>query len=276
MTLLSRCVLTPTLTLALLLGLSAPATAQQMQVTLTGTVSSGFDAYRNTVYFGPDGGYNLTGMAASITLTYDAARFGPNYPGYSPSWYFVHSPEWPNFLGTRGLGPVLSAGFTIAGKTFAIDTSGASEVARLTVENPASGYDNWNLSAGDGRFAWCPNDGQCVENIQFSASNGLGGPDLFGGQRPFSPAESQSFGVNGVAGRAVTGSVRLMDSPACPAGICPAGRFDDGLTHWVQFTIDAGQISVSPVPEPANLALWLGGLGLLAARRLKAPASRFA
>lgn len=264
----------PTLALGAALGAALPAQAQQMQVTLTGTVSGGFDAYRNTVYFGSDGGYNLTGMTASVTLTYDAARFGPNYPGYAPNWWFVHSPGWPNFLGDVGQGPVLSAAFTIAGKTFAIDVSGPSEVGRLVVENPAGNYDNWGLSAGDGRFAWCPNDGQCAESVQFWAGNGLGGPDLFGGQRAFDPADSQSFGINGVVGRTVGGTVRLMDSPACPAGTCPAGRFDDGLTHWVQFTIDNGQISVSAVPEPAPAWLSLAGLlGLSAALRLRRSAT---
>lgn len=267
----------PTLALAAALGTALPAQAQQMQVTLTGTVSAGFDAYRNTVYFGPDGGYNLTGMAATVTLTYEAARFGPNYPGYAPNWSFLHSPEWPNFLGTVGLGPVLSAGFTINGKSFAIDVGGPSEVARLMVENPVGNFDNWTLSAMDGRFAWCPNDGQCAEKVQFWASNGLGGPDLFGGQRAFDPAESQSFGVNGVVGRAVGGAVRLMDAASCP-GVCPAGRFSDGLTHWVEFTIDNGQISVSAVPEPAPAGLSLAGLLGLAAwlrlRRSATPGSR--
>lgn len=251
-----------------------PSQAQQMQVTLTGTISGGYDAYRNTVYFGADGGYNLTGMAASVTLTYDAARFNPNYPGYAPNWYFLHSPEWPNFLGTVGLGPVLSASFTVAGHTLAIDVSGPSEVARLVVENPVSNYDSWGLSAMDGRFAWCPNDGQCAEKVQFWANNGLGGPDLFGGQRAFDPADSQSFAVNGVTGRAVGGTVRLMDAPSCP-GVCPAGRFSDGQTHWVEFTIDNGQISISPVPEPATAWMTLAGLlGLGAVLRLRRSAAR--
>lgn len=263
--------------LALAFGLAAAASpaaqAQQMKVTLTGTVSAGYDAYRNTVYFGAQGGYNLTGMTASVSLTYDAARFGPNYPGYAPNWSFLHSPEWPNFLGTVGLGPVLSGEFTIAGKTIAIDVSGPSEVARLFVENPASNYDSWGMYATDGRFAWCPNDGQCAEKVQFWASNGLGGPDLFGGQHAFDPADSQSFAVNGVAGRAVGGSVRMMDAPNCP-GLCPAGRFSDGLVHWVEFTIDNGQISITPVPEPAPAGLTLAGLlGLFAALRLKRSAA---
>lgn len=262
------------LALGALLGATLHAQAQQMQVQLTGTVSAGFDAYRNTVYFGTQGGYNLTGMTATVTLTYDAARFAPNYPGNSPNWYFLHSPGWPSFLGTEGLGPVLSADFTIAGKTFAIDTSGPSEVARLAVENPASNYDNWGLYAMDARLGWCPNDSQCVEKVQLWASNVIGGPDLFGGQRAFDPADSQSFAVNGVAGRAVGGSVRLMDSPSCP-GVCPAGRFNDGLTHWVEFTIDNGQISISPVPEPAPAGLTLAGLlGLSALLRLKGSAAR--
>jgi hypothetical protein len=256
------------LAVALSAAAGTPAQAQQLQVTLTGTISSGFDAYRNTVYFGPNGGYNLNGQTATVKLIYDAALFNPNYPGYAPNWYFNHDPAWPSFVGIAGQSPILSATFTVAGTTVDLDMTGASEVAKLQVQNPVSNFDTWSLFGGDARRSWCWADRQCVEKVEMWAYNpSWGGPDLFGGQHNFDPAEAQSFSVGGVAGRQVGGAVRMMDATTCPAGVCPAGRFSDGQTHWVEFVIDAGTITVSPVPEPGSLALFVAGLGLFATRR---------
>ena len=243
-----------------LLALSAPAQAQLMKATVTGTVSAGFDAYRNSVYFGPNGGYNLAGLQASVSIIYDAGRFGPNQGG-APGWNFTHAPNWPNFLGTVGQGPIMSASFTINGITLATDVSGTYENGKLAVENPAGNNDNWNLYGGDRRFTWCPNDAQCIETTQLSASQGYGS-DLFGGQHAFSPAEAFSAGP--AAGRSISAYVRLIENSACPQGMCPQDRFADHNFHWVEFVLDGSQLSVSAVvPEPGTWALMLGGLGAL-------------
>jgi len=260
------------------LGLAPAAShAQRMQATLTGTVSAGGDAYRNTVYFGPNGGGNLVGQVATVRIVYDAAAFGANQ--YGGNYYSVtHQPNYPAFLGTAGQSPVKSADFTVNGFTFAMDVAGAYETARLSVENPpdAGPYgqpDSWTLAAGDRRSTWCPNDGQCAESLQLHASQTYASSDLFGGQRSFSPADA--FTVTPAPYRSAGAYVRLMQSNgACPAGVCPEARFADNATHWVEFYVDATRLSVAAVvPEPGTWALMLGGLALaggVARRRQRA------
>ena len=264
--------------LATLAATPLTAQAQLMRATLTGTVYAGGDAYSNTVLLGANDGSSLVGRTASAFIVYDAAKFGPNYPGYSPNWSFYHYPDYPNFLGTVGQSPVRSAGFTVNGITLNTDMSGLSETARLAVENPnfSPGYgqqDNWNLYGGDARFRWCPNDGQCAETLQMSASQTYETADMFGGQRPFNPADS--FSTQASTYRSLFAYVRLYRAPVCGnANDCPNdGLAADGQVHWVEFYIGGpnARLTVAPaVPEPGTWALWVAGiaaLGVLARRR---------
>ena len=272
--------------LATLAAVPLQAQAQLMRATVTGTVTAGGDAYSNTVLLGANDGTSLIGQQASAFILYDAARFGPNYPNNAPNWWFYHYPDYPVFSGTVGQGPVLSAGFTVNGITLNTDVSGLSETARLTVENPVYSPiygqgDAWNLSGGDARFRWCPNDGQCVETLQLSASQTYEPADLFGGQRPFNPADS--FSAQAGTYRTVSAYVRLLRSPAqrCLDVECPAGPLNDGQTHWVEFHIGGpnATLTVAPaVPEPGTwmsmlagllgLGLWRSGVGGTAVARL--------
>lgn len=254
-----------------------------MQATVTGTISSGYDAYLNSVYTGPNTGYNLNGMAASVTVVYDADLARPNYPGFEPNWSFTHAPAYPSFLGTVGQGPIRSASFTVNGVTLAVDVSGASEYHRFFVENPASDPvwgqgDSYNLSGMDARTAWCPNDGQCAEKVQIAAYQRYG-DDLFGGQRNFDPANS--FTALAAPSRVIEASVRLMQGERCLnggwyPGMCPEGRFNDTNTHWVEFLVSGTSLTVSPVtaavPEPGAIALVLAGVAVVAGRRRQAGA----
>ncbi len=269
-------------TLAAALVAAATATpplaqAQLVRATITGTVTAGSDAYSNTVLLGQNDGSSLVGQTASAFIVYDAGKFGPNYPNYAPNWAFYHSPNWPDYAGTQGQSPVVSAGFTIHGITLATDVSGQSENARLFVANPdfTPGYgqpDSWGLYAGDARRSWCFADSQCVETVQLSAYQSAAiATDLFGGQRPFNPADS--FSAQGSANRAVDAHVRLYRNTACPVGVCPNDALADGQTHWVEFWIGGPGATVTVaavVPEPASWTLWLvgiAGLCSLARRR---------
>ena len=238
---------------------SLPAQAQLMQATVTGTVNYGSDFYSNSVLLGSNDGTSLVGLAASATIIYDAARFEPNQYG-GTYWSFTHSPNYPSFLGIVGQGPIISASFTVNGITLAMDTSGTYENAKLYVENPVGNNDSWNLSGGDSRTTWCPNDRQCIETVQLSASQGYGN-DLFGGQHNFSPADA--FTATPAAGRTIDAYVRLMQGATCPAGMCPEGRFNDTATHWVEFGIAGTQLTVTAIPEPETYAMFLAGLGLV-------------
>jgi len=260
--------LSKTLQIAALSSLYAfsalPAQAQLMQATVTGTVSYGSDVYSNSVLLAPNDGSSLVGLAASATIIYDSARFYPNAYG-GTYWNFTHSPGYPDLIGIVGQGPIISASFTVNGVTLVADTSGTYENGKLAVENPVSNNDNWGLSGGDRRFTWCPNDRQCIETVQLSASQGYGN-DLFGGQA-FNP--DIAFTASPATGRTIDAYVRLYQAATCPAGMCPEGRFADTATHWVEFGIAGAQLSVTPVPEPETYAMLLAGLGLVgfAARR---------
>ena len=252
------------------------AQATLMQATVTGT-ASGSDVYRNSVYFGANGGGNLNGMAASVSIVYDSGLAGPYSPGYvAPGWFFMHDPGWPSFLGTVGNNPVRSASFTINGITLAMDVSGAYETGALRVDNPSIGQsDSYLLNGGDQHRSWCPNDSQCAERISVSANQRYG-DDLFGGQHNFSPDDA--FTVMPAAGRSIDAYVRLFQNGVClnggqRAGVCPEGRFADTNTHWVEFTIAGTRLTVAPlaatsVPEPGALALLgLGLAGMIGVRR---------
>lgn len=266
--------------LALVTGLSVSGAARAehlMQATVTGTISYGYDAYLNSVYTGPNTGYNLSGMAASVSVIYDADLAGPNYPGYEPNWSFYHAPAYPSFLGTVGHGPIRSASFTVNGVTLGVDVSGASEYHRLFVENPKNDPvwgqgDSYGLYGMDARTAWCPNDGQCAEKVQISAYQRYG-DDLFGGQRNFDPANG--FTAVAAPSRVIEASVRLYQNGLCldggyRAGLCPEGRFNDGNTHWVEFVIAGTSLTVAPmsaVPEPGAIAMLLAGVAVVLSRR---------
>lgn len=260
------------------LAVALPARAEHlMQATVTGVISTGFDAYRNSVYFGNEGGYNLNGLTATATIIYDADLAGPNYPGYAPNWLFSHAPNYPSFQGLEGGGPVKSASFTVNGVAVASDVTGPYEDHDLRVENPGfdatwGQRDSWLLSGYDARRNWCPNDSQCIETVQLSAYQTYT-DDLFGGQRPFNPADA--FVAALAPTRVIQAYVRMMQGPICleggwRAGACPDGRFTDGQSHWVEFTINGTQLTVAPlaaVPEPqgwmlALLGLLVGGLAL--------------
>jgi hypothetical protein len=262
------------LALVLLAGcvLSGAAQAALMTVTITGTISSGSDAYRNSVYFGPTVTNNLAGMTASISLTYDTALM-PNPTGANYSLW--HQPAYPYFYGTAGQNPVRSGSFTVNGVTLALDVSGPGEVGVMQVQNANPAPDSYNLRGGDNRTTWCPNDSQCVESASIQAYSFVNLFDANG----FGPEDVYTWAAT--ASTSLTGSVRMFENIICQpagqggtgnsAGLCPAGRFDytasPGATHFVAFELNGTQLSIataSPVPLPAAAWLMLGGISSLA------------
>lgn len=283
-------VLAPALALvASLCVLAAPARAGLVTVTVQGTILSGSDAYRNSVYFGANGAGNLNGMAASISITYDAAWW-VNLAG-GTYYTAIHQPGYPAFLGQAGSSPVRSASFTVNGTTLALDVAGPHEVATLQVENPGNdsglgqyGHDSMSLRGGDARTSWCPNDGQCAEGVGISAYGAVY-QDLFG-PGGYDPANDYDWTDAG--GAALGGNVRLYQNNLCLAGsgwpgadgLCPEGRFNDTATHWVEFLLGGTRLTITHdaggtgngggngVPEPGTLALLLAAaLGAAGARR---------
>lgn len=234
---------------------SVSVQAALMQATVSGTVTSGYDAYNNTL----NSGKYFSGPA-SITIVYDVELAGPSLAS-APNWSFQHGPSYfDGFQGIVGESPIRSASFTFNGITLAMDVSGISERGYLTVSNPSGqNHDSYILGGADERYTWCPNDRQCAERVSVNAYQNSG-DDLFGGQHNFSPADT--FTILPAPGRTIEGYVRLLQSSACPAGLCPEGRFADTSTHWVEFIIGGpnAQLTVTSVPLPASGWLLFSGL----------------
>lgn len=256
--------------------LCQPAEAALMTATVTGTISpsGGFDAYGNTLGVGT----NLANLAASVSITYDSDLMVDLYPG-SPIYHTTtHSPGYPSFNGTVGQNPIRSASFTVNGITLNLDVSGPSERGNLQVEDFSPATDTYNLTGGDQRLNWCPNDFQCVESVGINAYSP--GANLFDANG-YQPTDLYTWTASNLT--SLTASVRLYDAQNCQTaalggfggatGLCPDGRFsyaNSATPHWIEFQVAGSQLTIapaSPVPLPAAGWMLVSGLGVLAGSR---------
>ena len=260
-----------------LLFISGAATAAQVQVTITGTLSAGTDHYSNTwpnVETTMGGASSIAGQAFTARIVYETNALTPARNAYeaTPSWgdYWDNTSNGGNSQVYQSF--IVSSDITIYGQTIAMDTSWSSQLEA----NDTAASDRFILTGGD---LHAP-AGDTVDN-EFISLNinkaGLFPVPFVASEAPVNPLALVLSATGGSAWlefklydyQTSQINCKTLDTYPFSGGSvpatrnCPGDRFTGNVTHWVDGYGNVSSVSIaSVVPIPATA--WLLGSALVA------------